>query len=1068
MSRLKKIVALALFTTLITSVAPKLVTNADTSIITRFSGYDRYATSLSISKNGWTTANSVIIATGESFPDALCAAPLSKKKNSPILLTSKQALSSDIINEIQRLNAKEAYIVGGTGVVSENVEGQLTSLGLTVNRYAGINRYETSVKVAEQIGTDKGIVIATGVNFPDALSIAPIAAMEGMPILLSDTNTLPPEVENLIKTSFIPKSYLVGGTGVLSNKLKVQLPNTKRLGGASRYETNLNIIKEFADSLNFNDLFVATGENFPDALSGSALAAKRNAPILLTDGTISTNGESYLKSLNIMRVNLLGGTGVISENLASNLQNTVKYETISYINPIFRTAYLNEKYTLPTKVLAGMNSRNLSLASIAWDTKIVDTSKPGTYTFQGTVEGYNSKVVLTLKVCSETSYVDRNYGNGGLIAAKENMIYYLNPSDNNALTRIDSNFIGKMRISTSEKTPCNISAVGNNIYYLDKSHPGVLFKANADGTKEQIVTSNNVYTYYILGNVIYYSGGEHSNNTGIRKIDIDTKADTLVYQETASEIIVKEDWVFFTNNNDGNNIYKVKTDGSQAIKLSTLGGNRNIVIVDSYIFSLIQNNIYITLVDGVSTTSIGGNTIRNFSVLGNWIYYTDISETSILHKMSIWGNNNKDFINYPAKSLYISGEYIYITSNNSYGLRKIRMDDTETQQYGETLTVNTPTMLQPQIWSDEAFLEWLPPNNAAYYEVYRSNTENGGYSLITNTSATNFSDKTVKPGDTYWYRVRAITKLNEESDFSNAISVNVTNAPSETVKRGNTGGNLLNCGWTAADNEYFYYIDWGNFGETTKIIKINSQGEKTLVIEGHDLDFFNLNALDGYIYYSDTCQNLYRIKNDGSCKTRLNTDYKVKYANIIGEWIYYCNVDDFSQPNTGQIYKMKLDGSNKTSLINKRCTIEGISRSWIYYRDCQDQGARYKMHLDGSGKEKINIRFLDSPNFVGDWIYYSDTFEENIYRIKSDGSNKTKLCYDKVNFLNVDNGWIYYTSVNENYKLYKMQLDGTNKTKISDDNCGMIQVIGEWIYYHGSEGSIYKIKLDGTGKVKIN
>jgi len=1068
MSRLKKIITVALSTTLIASVIPKLDVNADTSIITRFSGLNRYDTSLSISKNGWTTANSVIIATGQSFPDALCAAPLSKKKNAPIILTEKQALSSDIVNEIHRLQAKEAYIVGGAGVVSENVENQLKALGLAVQRYAGLNRYETSVKVAKEVGTEKGIVIATGSNFPDALSIAPIAAMEGMPILLSETNSLPLEVDNLLKTSVIPKSYLIGGIGVLSDELKAQLPNAKRLSGASRYETNLNIIKEFEDSLNFNDLYVATGKNFPDALSGSALAAKLNAPILLSDGSISANAESYLQSLTVRRVNLLGGTGVINETLAAKLQNTVKYETISYINPIFRTAYLNEKYTLPTKVLAGMSNRNLSLASVAWDTKIADTSNPGTYTFQGTVEGYNNKVVLTLKVCGETSYVNRNCGNGGSIAAKENLLYYLNPSDNNALTRIDSNFIGKMRISTNEKTPYNISAVGNNIYYLDKSRPGVLFKANADGTKEQIAIANNVYTYYILGNAIYYSSGEHSNNTGIRKIDIDSKNDTLVYQETASEIIVKEDWIFFTNNNDGNNIYKVKTDGSQATKLSTLGGNRNIVIMDSYIFSLIQNNIYITLVDGGSTSSIGGNTVRNFSVLGSWIYYTDISENSILHKMSIWGNNNKDFTNYPAKSLYISGEYIYITSNNSCGLRKIRMDDTETQQYGESLTVNTPTMLQPQLWYDEVFLEWLPSNNAAYYEVYRSNTENGGYSLITNTSATNFSDKTVKPSYTYWYRVRAITKLNEKSDFSNAIPVNVTNAPSETVKRGNTGGNLLNGGWAAADNEYFYYIDWGDFGDKTKIIKINSQGEKTLVIEGYDLDIFNINALDGYIYYYDTCQNLYRIKNDGSCKTRLNTDYKVKHANIIGEWIYYCNVDDFSQPNIGQIYRMRLDGSNKTLLYNSQCFITGISRSWIYYKDCQDPGALYKMHLDGSGKEKVNIRFLGSPNFIGDWIYYSDILEENIYRIKSDGSSKTKLCNDKVHFLNVDNGWIYYTNVNENYKLYKMQLDGTNKTKISDDNCSMVQVIGEWIYYHGSEGSIYKIKLDGTGKVKIN
>jgi len=104
--------------------------------------------------------------------------------NAPIILASKNGLNSSALSEISRLKSKNAYIIGGTGVISDEVEDQLKNLGISAIRFSGISRYETSVRIAEQIGTEKGIIIASGKNFPDALSIAPIAAQKGMPILL--------------------------------------------------------------------------------------------------------------------------------------------------------------------------------------------------------------------------------------------------------------------------------------------------------------------------------------------------------------------------------------------------------------------------------------------------------------------------------------------------------------------------------------------------------------------------------------------------------------------------------------------------------------------------------------------------------------------------------------------------------------------------------------------------------------------------------------------------------------------------------------------------------------------
>ena len=111
---------------------------------------------------------------------------------------------------------KNAYIVGGTGVISTEVETQLNNLGITWTRLAGNNRYETSVKVAETLGTENGIVVASGENFPDALSIAPIAANIGMPILLSTKDTLPNTVSTYINSKDTPVSYVVGGLASIS------------------------------------------------------------------------------------------------------------------------------------------------------------------------------------------------------------------------------------------------------------------------------------------------------------------------------------------------------------------------------------------------------------------------------------------------------------------------------------------------------------------------------------------------------------------------------------------------------------------------------------------------------------------------------------------------------------------------------------------------------------------------------------------------------------------------------------------------------------------------------------
>ena len=308
----KKFLSLLLATSLCCISIKATTASASDTTANRLSGSSRYETCMEISKYGWTSSDYVVIATGANYPDALCAAPLAKSKNAPIILTEKDKLNATTLAELQRLKVKEAFLIGGTGVLSDNIITQLTAANIKSTRLAGASRCETSIKIAEYLGTENGISVATGENFPDALSFAPIAAKKGIPILLSSKDTLSSGISNFIKGKNVPVSYVIGGSGVLSDNVLSSLPNSKRLFGINRYETNINVIKEFEKELDFNSVFLATGKNFPDALSGSALAPKFNAPIVLTDSTLPEITKSYIRTKAISQVHILGGTGVIS------------------------------------------------------------------------------------------------------------------------------------------------------------------------------------------------------------------------------------------------------------------------------------------------------------------------------------------------------------------------------------------------------------------------------------------------------------------------------------------------------------------------------------------------------------------------------------------------------------------------------------------------------------------------------------------------------------------------------------------------------------------------------------
>jgi N-acetylmuramoyl-L-alanine amidase len=290
----------------------------------RLEGHDRYGTCDSITRTGWTSSvSTAIIATGEDFPDALSAAPLAKKYNAPILLTSPNTLDAKADAELTRLGVKTVYIIGGSDVVSSNVEQQITAKNIKCIRLYGSNRYETSAAVANAMGPSDKVVIAYGNDYPDALSIASWAASNGAPILLSDTYNLSTGVSNYLKSNWngIGVTYVVGGESVINNSLLTKLKNPQRLGGRDRFATNIAVLSKLSGGFDFSRVFLATGNDFPDALSGSAMAALTKSPIILTDKGPLPDTKSFIdsKKSSINTAYILGGSDVVSDSTVSGL-----------------------------------------------------------------------------------------------------------------------------------------------------------------------------------------------------------------------------------------------------------------------------------------------------------------------------------------------------------------------------------------------------------------------------------------------------------------------------------------------------------------------------------------------------------------------------------------------------------------------------------------------------------------------------------------------------------------------------------------------------------------------------
>jgi serine protease Do len=289
--------------------------------VDRIQGGNRYLTAVEISKTGWTESKDVILARGDNYADALTGVPLAHKLNAPILLTPSSNLNNDTLSEIKRLGAERVIILGGTNAISVRVENALRNEGLDTERISGGNRFDTAAKIAEHVAPDGAstAVIAYGLNFPDALAAAPYAAKAGYPILLVDKTRVPQETLKAIGQLGVSSTIVVGGKLVIDEKVLNQLPSPKRVNGSNRFATAVELAKYF-DPGNTH-MYIATGSQFADAITGAVLVAKNNSGVLLVGNSVHPEVKNYIKEYNIEKLTVFGGYLAVSEAVVDQLQN---------------------------------------------------------------------------------------------------------------------------------------------------------------------------------------------------------------------------------------------------------------------------------------------------------------------------------------------------------------------------------------------------------------------------------------------------------------------------------------------------------------------------------------------------------------------------------------------------------------------------------------------------------------------------------------------------------------------------------------------------------------------------
>jgi putative cell wall-binding protein len=296
-------------------------------IVLRVGGADRFEVSAAVSARTFAPNVAVAyVASGAVYADALTGAAAEIPLHGPVLLTSRDTVPEPVIAELRRLHPATIVVLGGTASVSAAVENVLRPLATAVVRYAAADRYGVSAAVSRAsfpTGSPAVAYVASGENFPDALSGSAAAGHLGGPVLLVTRDSVPADVSAELKRLKPARIVVLGGPNTVSVTVLGTLGDiapTARIGGADRFEVSAGVSKNAFPS-GSRTVYVASGAVFPDALSGSSAAVAQAAPVLLVTSTIiPATVAAELDRLRPARIIVLGGPNTVSDAVLAALK----------------------------------------------------------------------------------------------------------------------------------------------------------------------------------------------------------------------------------------------------------------------------------------------------------------------------------------------------------------------------------------------------------------------------------------------------------------------------------------------------------------------------------------------------------------------------------------------------------------------------------------------------------------------------------------------------------------------------------------------------------------------------
>lgn len=349
--------ALGMVTACATKEPVEVAQPDDPETIVRIAGGEAVDTAIEASKaafpDGLTSSDKcVVLARDDDYRDSMSATGLAGAFDSPILLTDRMVLSGQTLKEIRRLGAKTVFLIGGKGAVKPAVENALTWSGFSVKRVGGNDACDTSVACAKMIEEkDRGCnelstaVVATSIDFADALSVASAAYKYHLPIFITTSSDSPdgdrvlrPDAQAMIdryNNVFVP-----GGPDALptSSVEDVWGDKVTRVYGLTGYDTSVAVAQKLMDDGLLSGPYVGVANGTADAkgmdaLTASALLAKNNAPLVLAEGTANSSAATAFigdNSSTFDKAFVFGGASVCPESLVSDIDKSLR-DVVHYV-----------------------------------------------------------------------------------------------------------------------------------------------------------------------------------------------------------------------------------------------------------------------------------------------------------------------------------------------------------------------------------------------------------------------------------------------------------------------------------------------------------------------------------------------------------------------------------------------------------------------------------------------------------------------------------------------------------------------------------------------------------------